>query len=278
MKFGSDHLFPVYQVDAFADKPFGGNPAAVVFLMGPRTDKWLQAFAAEMNLSETAYFMRKGDAYQLRWFTPTTEVALCGHATLAAAHVIWETELLMPDEEIRFSTLSGLLKAKKDGDWIALDFPAEAPEATPASKSLAKALGAPIVWSGQNRMDWFLELESEADVRKLDPDMSAVKALGNRGVIVTAAADDPDSPYHFVSRFFGPAVGVNEDPVTGSAHCALAPYWSAKLDRSALVGYQASERGGTVRVRSRGSRVELKGKAITIFQGVVAKTAFLEND
>ncbi len=273
MKLGSDHLFPVYQVDAFADKPFGGNPAAVVFLMGPRTDNWMQAFAAEMNLSETAFFMRKGDAYQLRWFTPTTEVDLCGHATLATAHVIWETELLMPDEEIRFSTKSGLIRAKKEGDWIALDFPAETPEPTKSSAALAKALGAPIVWAGQNRMDWFLELENEAAVRNLAPNMEAVKALGNRGVIVTAAADDPESPYHFVSRFFGPAVGVDEDPVTGSAHCALAPYWCEKLDRTALVGYQASPRGGTVKVRLRGNRVELKGKAITIFQGVVSKNA-----
>ncbi len=273
MKLGSDHLFPVYQVDAFADKPFGGNPAAVVFLMGPRTDNWMQAFAAEMNLSETAFFMRKGDAYQLRWFTPTTEVDLCGHATLATAHVIWETELLMPDEEIRFSTKSGLIRAKKEGDWIALDFPAETPEPTKSSAALAKALGAPIVWAGQNRMDWFLELENEAAVRNLAPNMEAVKALGNRGVIVTAAADDPESPYHFVSRFFGPAVGVDEDPVTGSAHCALAPYWCEKLDRTALVGYQASPRGGTVKVRLRGNRVELKGKAITIFQGVISKNA-----
>jgi PhzF family phenazine biosynthesis protein len=273
MKLGSDHLFPVYQVDAFADKPFGGNPAAVVFLMGPRTDNWMQAFAAEMNLSETAFFMRKGDAYQLRWFTPTTEVDLCGHATLATAHVIWETELLMPDEEIRFSTKSGLIRAKKEGDWIALDFPAESPAPTKSSTALAKALGAPIVWAGQNRMDWFLELENEAAVRNLAPNMEAVKALGNRGVIVTAAADDPESPYHFVSRFFGPAVGVDEDPVTGSAHCALAPYWCEKLDRTALVGYQASPRGGTVKVRLRGNRVELKGKAITIFQGVISKQA-----
>ena len=273
MKLGSDHLFPVYQVDAFADKPFGGNPAAVVFLMGPRPDHWMQAFAAEMNLSETAFFMRKGDAYQLRWFTPTNEVDLCGHATLATAHVIWETEMLMPDEEIRFSTKSGLIRAKKDGDWISLDFPSEMPEPTPASKALAKALGAPIVWSGQNRMDWFLELENEASVRNLSPNMEAVKALGNRGVIVTAAADDPEAPYHFVSRFFGPAVGVDEDPVTGSAHCALAPYWCGKLDRAALVGYQASPRGGTVKVRLKGNRVELKGKAITIFQGVISKQA-----
>jgi PhzF family phenazine biosynthesis protein len=273
MKLGSDHLFPVYQVDAFADQPFTGNPAAVVFLMGPQSDAWMQAFAGEMNLSETAFFMRKGEAYQLRWFTPLCEVDLCGHATLATAHVIWETQLMMPEEEIRFVTRSGTLKARKDGDWIALDFPAEAPTAGKLGKELQKALGAKVVWSGQNRMDHFAELENEAALRDLKPNMDALKALGMRGVIVTAPATDPESTYHFVSRFFGPAAGVNEDPVTGSAHCALAPYWGEKLDRSALVGYQASARGGTVKVRVRSGRVELKGKAITIFQGVVTKAA-----
>lgn len=274
MKMGTEHLFPVYQVDAFTDKAFGGNPAAVVFLMGPRPDAWLQAFAMEMNLSETAYFMRKGDAYQLRWFTPACEVDLCGHATLATAHIIWETGLLMQDEEIRFSTRSGLLKAKHDGGWIALDFPAEPPTAAKVSEKIARALGADIVWSGQNRMDLFLELESEAAVRTLKPDFEALKAAGGRGVIVTARAVSEDAPYHFVSRFFAPSAGIEEDPVTGSAHCALAPYWGEKLDRAALLGYQASPRGGTVKVRTRGGRVELKGKAITIFQGVISHTAF----
>ncbi len=273
MKVGSDHLFPVYQVDAFADQPFTGNPAAVVFLMGPQPDAWLQAFAGEMNLSETAYFMRKGDAYQLRWFTPACEVDLCGHATLATAHVIWETGHMMPDEEIRFLTKSGTLKARKDGDWISLDFPAEPPVANKASKELQKAIGAKIVWSGENRMDHFIELESEAAVRALKPDFALLKALGKRGVLVTAAAASEESPYHFVSRFFAPTSGVDEDPVTGSAHCALAPYWAEKLDRVALVGYQASARGGMVRVRLRAGRVELRGQAITIFQGVVTKAA-----
>jgi PhzF family phenazine biosynthesis protein len=273
MKSGSEHLFPLYQVDAFADQPFGGNPAAVVFLMGPQPDHWLQAFAMEMNLSETAYFMRKDDGFQLRWFTPAFEVDLCGHATLATAHVMWETGLLLPEEEARFFTRSGVLKARKDGDWIGLDFPAEPPVAAPAPKNLARAIGAPIVWSGKNRMDIFLELENEAAVRGLQPDQEALRTLGGRGVIVTALADDPDAPYHFVSRFFAPSAGIAEDPVTGSAHCALAPYWGAKLDRAALVGFQASARGGTVKVRTRGNRVELKGKAVTIFQGVVSQSA-----
>lgn len=241
--------------------------------MGAQPDAWLQAFASEMNLSETAYFMRKGDQYQLRWFTPAFEVDLCGHATLATAHVIWETGLMMPEEEIRFSTKSGILKARKDGDWIALDFPSEAPTAAEASEDLQKAIGAKIVWSGQNRMDLFLELEDETTVRNLKPDFDLLKTLGVRGIIVTAAADDPEAAYHFVSRFFAPGAGINEDPVTGSAHCALAPYWGEKMDRVSLVGYQASARGGIVKVRLRAGRVELKGRAITVFQGVVSKGA-----
>lgn len=276
MKSGKEHLFPVYQVDAFAHGPFTGNPAAVVFLMGPKPDHWLQAFAMEMNLSETAFFMRRDDGYSLRWFTPTAEVDLCGHATLAAAHVLWETEFAMPEEELRFSTRSGMLRARKDGEWIALDFPEEPATAAKAPKELAKALGAKLVWTGQNRMDWLVEVEDEATLRALAPDMAALKAMGGRGVIVTAAAADGDGPYHFVSRFFGPAVGVDEDPVTGSAHCALAPYWGAKLDRSALVGFQASPRGGVVKVRLRAGRVELRGRAVTVFQGVVTKAALDE--
>jgi PhzF family phenazine biosynthesis protein len=274
MKQGSDPLFPVYQVDAFTDKPFRGNSAAVTFLMGNVKDSWMQGFAMEMNLAETAFFMRKGDHYQLRWFTPTAEVDLCGHATLATAHIIYETNLVLPNEEIRFATRSGMLRASKDGDWIVLDFPSEAPTAAPLLPELQAAIGAPVVWSGENRMDYFLELENEAAVRNLKPDFGAIAALGRRGVIVTAKADSEESQYHFVSRFFAPAVGINEDPVTGSAHCALAPYWGEKMDRVALVGYQASPRGGTVKVRVKGARVELKGKAITIFQGVVAKAAF----
>jgi PhzF family phenazine biosynthesis protein len=263
----------VYQVDAFADQPFTGNPAVVVFLMGPQPDAWLQAFAGEMNQSETVFFMRKGNDYQLRWFTPTYEVDLCGHATLATAHVIWETELMMPDEEIRFSTRSGILKARKDGEWIALDFPEEAPVACKLSKEVQKAIGTKVVWSGENRMDLVVELESEEAVRNLKPDLEGLKGFGKRGLIVTAAAASAESAYHFVSRFFDPAEINAEDPVTGSAHCALAPYWGAKLDRTAMVGYQASPRGGMVKVRLRAGRVELRGKAITIFQGVISKGA-----
>jgi PhzF family phenazine biosynthesis protein len=273
MKSGSDHLFPVYQVDAFAEGPFTGNPAAVVFLMGNQSDAWLQRFAMEMNLSETAYFMRKGDGYTLRWFTPLAEVDLCGHATLAAAHVIWETSMVPEDEEIRFESRSGLLRARKDADWIALDFPEDAAQACSISPEIAAAVPEKILWCGENSVDLLLELESEAQVRAFVPDLAAIKALNKRGLIITAAAADADGPYHFVSRFFGPSVGVDEDPVTGSAHCALGPYWAAKLDRSSLIGYQASARGGIVKVRLRAGRVELRGKATTVLQGVITKAA-----
>lgn len=272
MKSGSEHLFPLYQVDAFTDKAFGGNPAAVVFLMGPRPDAWLQAFAAEMNLSEMAYFMRRGNEFQLRWFTPVCEVDLCGHATLAAAHVIWETDMASPEDEVRFHTRSGLLRARRDGDWIALDFPADPPSAYKLPKEIAKAIGAKVVWAGMGREDLILELENEAAVRALQPDFPALKEASRRGVIVTAAAD-AGAGYHFVSRFFAPAVGINEDPVTGSAHCTLAPYWAEKMEQQSFVAHQASERGGDLKLRLRGGRVEIKGQAVTVMQGVVSRAA-----
>lgn len=265
-------MFPLYQVDAFTDKAFGGNSAAVVFLMGPRPDAWLQAFAAEMNLSETAYFMRRGNEFQLRWFSPVCEVDLCGHATLAAAHVIWETDLAAPEDEVRFQTRSGLLRVRRDGDWIAMDFPADPPSAYKLPKDIAKAIGAKVVWSGMGREDLILELENEAAVRALKPDMEALKTASRRGVIVTAAAET-GAGYHFVSRFFAPAFGIDEDPVTGSAHCTLAPYWSEKMGQMSFVAYQASTRGGLLKVRLRGNRVEIKGQAVTVMQGVVARNA-----
>ncbi len=240
--------------------------------MGKQTDAWMQAFAKEMNLSETAFFMRKGERFTLRWFTPTTEVDLCGHATLAAAHVIWETNLLMPEEEIRFETKSGILRAQKRRNWIKLDFPAEPVEAIAQTPEMEEGIGAKIIWAGANRMDYLLEVDSEKALRELKPNMQVLKKLEKRGIIVTAKAS-PSKSYDFVSRFFGPAVGVDEDPVTGSAHCALAPYWSEKLDMTNLTGFQASDRGGIVKVRNKGERVELSGQAITIFQGVIAGAA-----
>lgn len=273
MKSLKDPLFPLYRVNAFAKTPFTGNPAAVVFMMGKQSDAWMQAFAKEMNLSETAFFGKKGDRFTLRWFTPETEVDLCGHATLATAHVIWETNLRMPDEEIRFETKSGVLRAQKDRDWIKLDFPAEKVEEISITPEMEHAVGEKIIWAGANRMDYLFEVASEKTLLKLHPDMQALKALEKRGIIVTAKAV-ASKKYDFVSRFFGPAVGVDEDPVTGSAHCALAPYWSEKLGMTKMMGYQASARGGFVKVRNRGDRVELGGQAITIFQGVIAADAF----
>lgn len=259
----------IVQVDAFTDRPFAGNPAAVCILAEPRPDEWMRDVAREMNLSETAFLHSEEDGYRLRWFTPATEVELCGHATLASAHVLWEDEYLLPTEPARFHTLSGLLTAERDGGWIRMDFPAEPPEAADAAPGLAEALGATPVWTGRNRFDWIVELEDEAAVRALAPDFGRLRAVSTRGVIATARGRE--GGYDFVSRFFGPAVGIDEDPVTGSAHCALAPFWAELLGKAELTGFQASARGGTVRVRPVGNRVELTGQAVTVLRGELAE-------
>ena len=274
-------------VDAFTDRPFSGNPAAVCVLAAPAEPAWMQAVAAELNLSETAFVCPDGAAFALRWFTPATEVALCGHATLASAHVLWETGALARGAPALFDTLSGRLTclrrtpdqvggasasrrqaAARDGGWIVMDFPAEPAAETPAPAGLAQALGAEPVWCGRNRMDILVELASENAVRALAPDMTRLKAIETRGVIVTAAAERVAGDY--VLRFFGPRAGVPEDPVTGSAQCALAPYWAARLGRAALTGVQLSRRGGVVRVEARGARVALAGKAVTVWRGELA--------
>jgi PhzF family phenazine biosynthesis protein len=258
----------IVQVDAFTDRPFAGNPAAVCLLDGDRPDDWLAAVAQEMNLSETAFLRPDGDAWSLRWFTPAVEVDLCGHATLAAAHVLWEDGVLAPDRGARFRTRSGELGAeRRDDGAIALDFPARPPQEQQAPEGLAEALGTEVRWSGRNREDWLIELADEATVRGLVPDIAALRNVNARGIIVTARAADPEAPYHFVSRFFAPRVGVPEDPVTGSAHCALGPYWAAKFGRGDVVGYQASARGGQVQVEMRGDRVTLIGRAVTTLRG-----------
>ena len=258
----------VYQVDAFTDRPFAGNPAGVCLLPELTADAWIQAIAAEMNLSETAFLVRQpDDAFHLRWFTPAAEVALCGHATLASAHVLWETGALQPAETARFHTLSGLLTATQRDGWIELDFPATpaAPVEPPAG--LAAALGARPCYAGLNVFDYLVEVESEAIVRSLRPDVTALGRLPVRGVIVTAASASPE--FDFISRFFAPAVGVNEDPVTGSAHCCLAPFWAGRLGKTEMVAYQASARGGVVRVRlgPGAERVLLGGQAVTVLVG-----------
>jgi PhzF family phenazine biosynthesis protein len=257
-------------VDAFTSERFRGNPAAVCLPDRELDDAFMQSVAAEMNLSETAFPVRDGDGWRLRWFTPKAEVDLCGHATLASAHVLWESGRLGADRPAVFATRSGRLTCVRRGEWIEMDFPAEPPvpldDAAPAP-DLAAALNAPghIVGRKRNRMDYLVELETAAAVRVLAPDFTRLAALPARGVIVTARADDPR--YDFVSRFFAPAVGVNEDPVTGSAHCCLGPYWAATLGKSDLLAHQCSARGGVVRVSVRGDRVLLGGQAVTVQRG-----------
>jgi PhzF family phenazine biosynthesis protein len=257
----------VVQVDAFTDRPFAGNPAAVCVLPAPRDESWMQDVAREMNLSETAFLHREADLYRLRWFTPAVEVELCGHATLASAHVLWEEGHLPPDATARFQTRSGLLTARRDGAWIELDFPAT-PVGAPsreAADQLERALGVPVRLAAPSRFDCLAEVESEQTLRALSPDIGRLKALPVRGVIVTSRASTPG--FDFVSRFFAPRVGIDEDPVCGSAHCCLGPYWAERLGKNELVAYQASPRGGVVRVRVRGERIGLGGRAVTVLRG-----------
>lgn len=261
---------PISQVDAFTDQPFSGNAAAVCVLPEPRAAGWMQDVAAEMNLSETAFLVKKDGRYDLRWFTPAVEVDLCGHATLASAHVLWESGQLEVAEPACFETRSGLLIARQTDasqptGWIEMDFPADPPEPATPPAALDEMLGCEPTWVGKGRFDLFVEADSEQAVRGLKPDFRALSALPYRGVVVTAKSSS--GGYDFVSRFFGPASGIDEDPVTGSAHCSLGPYWSERLGGKQLIGFQASKRGGTVRVQSNGERVLLAGKAVTVLRG-----------
>jgi len=255
----------IYQVDAFTDRPFKGNPAAVCILVKEMDETWMQNVASEMNLSETAFLHRQEDGFNLRWFTPAVEVELCGHATLASAHILWETGLLKEKEQARFHTLSGLLTAVKKGEEIKLNFPARPDEPVSAPQGLIEALNIVPKYVGKTRHDYLLELDSEETVRNLSPDFAMLKGLSIRGIIVTSVATT--GGFDFVSRFFAPAVGVPEDPVTGSAHCALAPYWAPRLKKERLRAYQASERGGVVELEVRGERVLLAGQAVTVSEG-----------
>jgi PhzF family phenazine biosynthesis protein len=255
----------IVQVDAFTATPFAGNPAAVCILTEPRDEGWMQQVATEMNLSETAFLSRQADGFNLRWFTPAVEVDLCGHATLASAQVLWESGHLKQGEQARFHTRSGLLLAERRGEWIEMDFPATAEDTASAPPGLLQALGVTAIYVGKNQFDYLLEVESEEVVRGIQPNFSLLSAVEARGVIVTSRSSTRG--YDFVSRFFAPRVGVNEDPVTGSAHCCLAPYWCSKFGKDQLVGYQASPRGGVVRVRVAGNRVYLGGQAVTVLRG-----------
>jgi PhzF family phenazine biosynthesis protein len=259
----------IYQVDAFTDRPFAGNPAAVCLLPEPRDDSWMQQLAQEMNLSETAFLLWQKDGFNLRWFTPLAEVDLCGHATLASAHILWEQEYLQPGEQARFITRSGLLTADRHQDLIELDFPATLEEQTDAPPHLLEALGVTASYIGKNVFDYLVEVDSEETVRMMKPNISLLAQTEARGVIVTSRASSPG--YDFVSRFFAPRVGVNEDPVTGSAHCCLAPYWGKKLNKNEMVAYQASARGGVLYLRVNGDRVKLAGQAVTVMHGEIAE-------
>ena len=255
----------MFQVDAFTDKAFAGNPAAVCILTEPRDTTWMQSVAAEMNLAETAFLLKQENVFNLRWFTPTIEVDLCGHATLASAHVLWEAAYLKPDQPARFSTRSGLLTCERKGAWIEMDFPAEPEGKTSPPPDLENALGIAASYVGKNRFDYLVEVDSEDTVRKLKPNFGLLGEIPTRGIIVTSRASSPG--YDFVSRFFAPRAGIPEDPVTGSAHCCLGPFWKSRLHKDEFVAYQASARGGVVRVRLGGNRVYLGGQAVTVLRG-----------
>ena len=264
---------PIYTVDAFTDVPFAGNPAAVCLLSEERPVAWMQSMGREMNLSETAFVRRLGGCgdgpeFELRWFTPAVEVDLCGHATLASAHVLWEAGWIGPEQPARFRTRSGLLTCvRQQGGWIEMDFPAKPVTAADAPEGLLESLGVKALSVDNNRMDYLVEVESADVLRRVEPDFRRLKSVRTRGVIVTSRSDDPR--YDFLSRFFAPAAGVDEDPVTGSAHCCLGPYWAAKLGKADLVAYQASARGGVVKMGVRGERVGLGGQAVTVLRGEV---------
>ena len=258
---------PLHLIDAFTAAPFAGNPAGVCLLDGPRPDAWLQAVAREMNQAETAFLERRDDGFGLRWFTPATEVDLCGHATLASAHFLWEEGHLERGDAARFHTRSGLLTATRTGALITLDFPSTPPAPCAAPPGLLPALGVTAATVQRSRFDYFVVLEDPAALLALRPDAAQLSRLETRGVIVTTPSDRAGAD--FLSRFFAPGVMVEEDPVTGSAHCALAPYWTARLGRNPLTGYQASARGGTVHVELRGDRVLLGGQAVTTVRGVL---------
>jgi len=262
----------IIQVDAFTNRPFAGNPAAVCVLPTMPAEQWMRDVAREMNLSETAFLVPQDGGYRLRWFTPAVEVDLCGHATIASAHVLWEDGDLSSDATARFHTRSGLLPASKRGEWIELNFPATSAEPAQPPAGLLEALspGNSLAarFVGKSKFDYLIELASEKLLRALDPDHSSLRKLPVRGIIVTARSDSPE--FDFVSRFFAPGSGIDEDPVTGSSHCALGPHWARQLGKTNLMAFQASSRGGVVRVSVEGDRVILGGQAVTVLRGELA--------
>ena len=257
----------VHQVDAFREPPYLGNPAGVCILPEPENEPWMQEIATKMGLSETAFVTpRRGGDFDLRWFTPTSEVALCGHATLASAHVLWEQGILLPSNDVRFHTRSGLLVARKDGQEVLMDFPSKAAISAEPPAGLIEALDVNALFIGRSQYDYLVEVATADEVRGAVPDFAALRALPVRGIILTSRSDE--ARFDFVSRFFAPAVGVDEDPVTGSAHCTLAPFWAQKLGKRKFTACQLSERGGVLKLLVNDDRVQLGGKALTTGQRV----------
>lgn len=255
----------IYQVDAFTEEPFSGNPAAVCILESKPTDKWMQDVAGEMNLAETAFLLPVNGGYYLRWFTPHFEIDLCGHATLASAHILREKGYTSEGQEVEFYSKSGLLTAKSDDGWIRLNFPVTLEKEIEAPLELIDALNINPIYTGKNIFDYIIEVESEDIVRNIKPNFTKLMNVDMRGVIVTARSKD----YDFVSRFFAPNIGIFEDPVTGSAHCCLGPYWKNKLDKDEFLAYQVSKRGGVLRVQVLNDRVFISGKAVTVLEGEI---------
>lgn len=255
----------LFVIDAFTDVPFHGNPAGVVLLEAPAEPSWMQDVAAELKHSETAFVRRRDDGdHDLRWFTPTVEVDLCGHATLATAHALASSGQRGP---FAFHTRSGVLRCELDAAGVIdMEFPAQPGEPIDAPAGLADALGVTPTAVASNGIDVLVEVDDAAEVAKVVPDFERLRGIDCRGVIVTAKAD-AGATHDFVSRFFAPRVGVDEDPVTGSAHCKLAPYWSQRLGRTSLVGVQLSPRGGRIELVLHGDRVRLRGRATTVVQG-----------
>lgn len=267
MEAGIAEMTSIYQVDAFTERPFAGNPAGVCILKEPADEEWMQNVAREMNLSETAFLYPYNEGYDLRWFTPDAEVDLCGHATLASAHILWEKNHVEKDAILKFHTNSGILTACLKDGWIELDFPALFEEEAKIPQGLLEALGIEPAYVGRNLFDYVAELSSEEELRSIEPDLVRLAAIDTRGICVTARSDSDE--YDFVSRLFAPALGIPEDPVTGSAHCCLGPYWMKKLKENSFIAYQASARGGIVRVQVKDDRVLLSGKAVTVIEGSI---------
>lgn len=252
-------------VDAFTDRAFSGNPAAVVLLDGWRRSEWLASVAMEMNLSETAFLAPREGGFDLRWFTPRVEVDLCGHATLASAAALAHTSQLADGATVEFSTRSGILPVTRDGSRFRLDFPVTPEQPAEAPEGLPQALGISAAYVGKSGFDYLIEVEDARVVREMSPDFRRLARIPSRGIIVTSRSDRPE--FDFISRFFAPAVGIDEDPVTGSAHCCLADFWSRRLGKTRMTAFQASARGGIIELELRGSRVILAGHGVVVAEG-----------